>query len=54
MVSTKGKAGYFVWKLAGGQGDHEISLPCGSWGLTFFCSFWYSELFVAKPLYIFK
>ncbi len=26
-VSTKGKAGYCVWKLAGGQGDQEISLP---------------------------
>ena len=30
IVSTKGKAGYFVWKFAGGHGDHEISLPLGS------------------------
>ena len=30
IVRTKGKAGYLVWKLAGGHGDHEISLPFGS------------------------
>ena len=30
IVRTKGKAGYFVWKLAGGQGDPEINLPWGS------------------------
>ena len=29
-VSTKGKAGYLVWKLAGGQGDQDINLPWGS------------------------
>ena len=29
-VRTKGKAGYFVWKLAGGQGDQDINLPWGS------------------------
>ena len=26
-VRTKGKAGYLVWKLAGGQGDQDINLP---------------------------
>ena len=26
-VRTKGKAGYLVWKSAGGQGDHDMSLP---------------------------
>jgi hypothetical protein len=27
IVRTKGKAGYLVLKLAGGQGDHDINLP---------------------------
>ena len=27
IVRTKGKAGYLVWKLAGGQGDQDINLP---------------------------
>ena len=27
IVKTKGKAGYLVWKFAGGQGDQEINLP---------------------------
>ena len=26
IVRTKGKAGYLVWKLAGGQGDQDINL----------------------------
>ena len=30
IVRTKGNAGYFVWKLAGGHGDQDINLP---WGL---------------------
>ena len=30
IVRTKGKAGDLVWKLAGGQGDHDINLPWGS------------------------
>ena len=30
IVRTKGKAGYRVWKLAGGQGDQDINLPWGS------------------------
>ena len=37
IVRTKGKAGYFVWKFAGGQGDHEINLPWGPFSKeTFF------------------
>jgi len=27
IVRTKGKAGYLVWKFAGGQGDQDINLP---------------------------
>ena len=27
-VRTNGKAGYLVLKSAGGQGDHDMSLPC--------------------------
>ena len=30
IVRTKGKAGYLVWKFAGGQGDQDINLPWGS------------------------
>ena len=30
IVRTKGKAGYLVWKLAGGQGAQDINLPWGS------------------------
>ena len=29
-MTTKGNAGYLVWKLAGGQGDQDINLPWGS------------------------
>ena len=39
IVSTRGKAGYRVWKFAGGQGDQGINLPCGSFEITFFCDF---------------
>tara|TARA_Y100001968_G_C19071782_1_gene578737 strand:- start:224 stop:409 length:186 start_codon:yes stop_codon:yes gene_type:complete len=39
-VVTNGKAGYRVLKLAGGQGDHEISLPVGS-----LIPFFFSRLF---------
>ena len=53
IVSTKGKAGYLVWKLAGGQGDHDISLPWGSLEVIFFV-FCDTEFFVAKPLLIVK
>tara|TARA_A100001388_G_C28765620_1_gene500537 strand:+ start:285 stop:452 length:168 start_codon:yes stop_codon:yes gene_type:complete len=54
IVRTKGKAGYFVLKLAGGQGDQEINLPCGSLQITLFFDFWETELFVANPLLITK
>ena len=52
IVRTKGKAGYFVWKLAGGQGDHDINLPCGSLGRSIFFDFFDTELLVANPLLI--
>mgnify|MGYP004399195217 CR=1 FL=1 len=51
-MRTKGKAGYFVWKLAGGQGDQDINLPLGSLEKTLFFDFWDTELFVANPLLI--
>ena len=50
IVRTKGKAGYFVWKLAGGQGDQDINLPWGSLRLTFFLDFSFPSLSVANPL----
>ena len=49
-VRTKGKAGYLVWKLAGGQGDQDINLPCGSFEITFFFDFLDIKLSVANPL----
>jgi len=52
IVSTKGKAGYLVWKLAGGQGDHDINLPFGSFETTFFLDFLDIKLSVANPLLI--
>ena len=51
IVRTKGKAGYLVWKLAGGQGDQDINLPWGSLEITFF-DFCDNGLFVANPLLI--
>ena len=51
IVKTKGKAGYLVWKLAGGQGDQDINLPWGSFK-KFFFDFLVIELSVAKPLFI--
>ena len=54
IVRTKGKAGYLVWKSAGGQGDHDISLLFGSF-LEIICfDLSVSEVFVANPLPIFK
>ena len=52
IVRTKGKAGYLVWKLAGGQGDQDINLPWGSLEITFFFDFLDIKLSVAKPLLI--
>ena len=52
IVRTKGKAGYLVWKLAGGQGDQDINLPWGSFELRVFFVFLDAELFVANPLLI--
>ena len=52
IVRTKGKAGYFVWKLAGGQGDQDINLPWGSFEITFFLDFLDIKLSVANPLLI--
>ena len=53
-VKTKGKAGYLVWKLAGGQGDQDINLPWGLLVITFFMDFCDTELSVANPLFITK
>ena len=52
IVRTKGKAGYLVWKLAGGHGDQDINLPCGSFEITFFFDFLDIKLSVANPLLI--
>ena len=52
IVRTKGKAGYFVWKFAGGQGDHDINLPWGSLEIIFFFDFLDIRLSVANPLLI--
>ena len=54
IVRTKGKAGYLVWKLAGGQGDQDINLPWGSFEITFFFDFLDIKLSVANPLLIVK
>ena len=54
IVRTKGKAGYRVWKLAGGQGDQDINLPCGSFEITSFFDFLDIKLSVANPLLISK
>ena len=53
IVRTKGKAGYRVWKSAGGQGDHEMSLPLIS--LEVFKKFFFgADDFVPNPLLIAK
>ena len=54
IVRTKGKAGYLVWKLAGGQGDQDINLPWGSFEIIFFFDFLGIWLSVANPLLIFQ
>ena len=52
IVRTKGKAGYRVWKLAGGQGDQDINLPCDSFEITFCFDFLDIKLSLANPLFI--
>ena len=53
IVRTKGKAGYFVWKLAGGHGDQDINLPWGSLlEINFFVFKDLEVLLSAKPLLI--
>ena len=52
IVRTKGKAGYLVWKLAGGQGDQDINLPLGSFEIIFLFDFLDIKLSVANPLFI--
>ena len=52
IVRTKGNAGYFVWKLAGGQGDQDINLPWASFEITLFFDFLEIKLSVANPLLI--
>ena len=52
IVRTKGKAGYLVWKLAGGQGDQDINLPWGWFEIIFFFDFLDIRLSVANPLFI--
>ena len=52
IVRTKGKAGYLVWKLAGGQGDQDINLPWVSFEITVFFDFLDIKLSVANPLLI--
>ena len=54
IVRTKGKAGYLVWKFAGGQGDHDINLPWGSFEIIFFLDFLDIKLSVANHLFIIK
>ena len=54
IVRTKGKAGYLVWKLAGGQGDQDINLPWGSFEISFFFNFLDVKLSVANPFSIYK
>ena len=48
-VRTRGKAGYRVLKLAGGQGDHAISLPFVSFEDRIFFVLLALEFFVANP-----
>ena len=52
IVRTKGKAGYLVWKLAGGQGDQDINLPWGSLEEDNFFVFKDLDLLCANPLLI--
>ena len=51
-VRTKGKAGYLVWKSAGGHGDHDISLPLGLFVELRIVFFFVTVVSVANPLLI--
>ena len=51
-MRTKGKAGYLVWKFAGGQGDQDINLPWGSLDEVNFFVFKDLEVLSANPLLI--
>ena len=51
IVRTKGKAGYLVWKLAGGQGDQDINLPSSLEEVSFL-DFKVLEVLSANPLLI--
>ena len=53
IVSTKGKAGYRVWKSLGGHGDQDISLPLDFFEVFKILLFFEVEFFVANPLLIF-
>ena len=52
IVRTKGKAGYLVWKLAGGQGDQDINLPWGPFVEFKVFFFFGADVSVANPLFI--
>ena len=54
IVRTKGKAGYLVWKLAGGHGDQDINLPWGSFVEFKVFFFFGADASVANPLLITK
>ena len=51
-VRTNGNAGYLVWKLAGGHGDQEMSLPFGSFEDEDFFVFEGTDESTANPLLI--
>ena len=53
-MRTRGKAGYRVWKFAGGQGDHDMSLPLGSFEVIIFFALLVFCVFVANPFSIAK
>ena len=53
-VRTKGKAGYLVWKSAGGQGDHDMSLPWGCLIDFDFFNFDAINFSFENPLFIIK
>ena len=48
-VRTRGKAGYRVWKFAGGQGDQDMSLPLGPFGVIIVFALLVVKIFFANP-----